>query len=46
MFWIRNLNYVVGKIKKIDEMVLTFFIPLVVYVAMLLYHLKFVLSSA
>ena len=46
MFWIRNLNYVLGKMKKIDEMVLTFFLLLVVYVAMLLYHSKFVLSSA
>ena len=46
MFWIRNLNYVVGEMKKIDEMVFTFFLPLVVYVTMLLYHSKFVLSSA
>ena len=32
--------------RKIDIMVLTFFLPLVVYVAMFLYHSKFALSSA
>ena len=32
--------------RKINEMILTFFLPLVVYVAMPLYQSKFVLSSA